>query len=45
VNDALDWLAPEKDDGGAYQIGEIAQTELSSVLPEALKAEGQETLI
>jgi len=40
VKVALDWLKPEKDDGGAYVIDAVAKTELSSVLTVALEAEG-----
>jgi hypothetical protein len=45
VRAALDWLNPQKDDGGAYVIDENARKELSSVLPAALEAEGQEALL
>jgi len=45
VKASLDWLASKPDEGGAYLIDDMARQELSSVLPEALKAEGQETLI
>jgi hypothetical protein len=42
VKVALDWLKPEKDDGGAYQIDDIAKSELSHVLTVAA---GQEALL
>lgn len=45
VKAALDWLKPEKDDGGAYVIDKDAQAELSSVLTVALQAAGQEALL
>lgn len=45
VKAALDWLAPEKDSGGAYVISKVSETELSGVLPAALVAEGQAPLI
>lgn len=41
VKAALDWLNPEKDDGGAYQINPTSKTELSHVLDVALQAAGQ----
>ena len=44
VKAALDWLKPEKDDGGAYVIDRDAQAELSSVLTVALQAAGQRAL-
>ena len=44
VKAALDWLKPEKDDGGAYVIDRDAQAELSSVLTVALQAAGQMAL-
>ena len=34
---ALDWMEPKPDTGGKYLMSEIAETELSSVYPEALK--------
>ena len=45
VKVALDWLKPEKDDGGAYTIDSTAKTELGSVLTAALVAQGQEALL
>lgn len=45
VKACLDWLDPQKDDGGAYVINEMSRKELSHVMTAALKAEGQETLI
>jgi hypothetical protein len=45
VKVALDWLKPEKDDGGAYVIDASAKTELSSALTAALVAQGQQPLI
>ena len=45
VKTALDWLAPQKDDGGAYAIDRNASKELSQVLTVALEAAGQEALL
>jgi hypothetical protein len=45
VKVALDWLKPEKDDGGAYVIDDNARKELSSVLPVALIEQGQEAFL
>lgn len=45
VKAALDWLAPEKDDGGAYHIEANAKTELSHLLTAALEAQGQQALL
>ena len=45
VKVALDWLKPEKDDGGAYMIDATARKELSQVLTVALEAAGQEALL
>jgi len=45
VKAALDWLNPQKDDGGAYVIDENARKELSSVLPVALIKQGQDALL
>ena len=42
---ALDWLKPEKDDGGAYAIDTMAQKELSGVLDAAQVAQGQDALL
>ena len=45
VKVALDWLKPEKADGGAYMIDATARKELSQVLTVALEAAGQEALL
>jgi len=45
VKKALDWLNPQKDDGGAYAIDAMAQKELSGVLDAAQVAQGQDALL
>ena len=45
VKAGLDWLNPQKDDGGAYLIDEVARKELSAVLDAAQVAQGQEALL
>ena len=45
VKKALDWLNPQKDDGGAYAIDTMAQKELSGVLDAAQVAQGQDALL
>ena len=45
VKAALDWLKPNRDDGGAYVIDVMSRKELSSVLPAAQVDDGQEALL
>ena len=45
VKAALDWLNPQKDDGGAYVIDSTARSELSNVTSVALLEAGQQALL
>lgn len=45
VKKALDWLNPQKDEGGAYLIDAMARKELSGVLDAAQVAQGQDALL
>lgn len=45
VKSALDWLSPEKDDGGGYAIDSIAKTELGTAHTASLEADGQQALL
>jgi hypothetical protein len=45
VKAALDWLAPAKDEGGAYAIDDMARKELATAHTAALEASGQEALL
>ena len=45
VKAALDWLSPEKDDGGGYAIDSVAKTELGTAHNAALEAAGQQALL
>jgi hypothetical protein len=45
VKAALDWLNPQKDEGGAYAIDNLAKTELGYAHTAALEASGQEALL
>ena len=42
---ALDWMHPEPDSGGKYLMTKDAETELSSVYPEALRVKGQQEVL
>jgi hypothetical protein len=45
VKAALDWLNPQKDEGGAYAIDDMARKELATAHTAALEASGQEALL
>jgi hypothetical protein len=45
VKAALDWLNPQKDEGGAYAIDNLAKTELGYAHTASLEASGQEALL
>jgi hypothetical protein len=45
VKAALDWLNPQKDEGGAYAIDPMAKKELGYAHTAALEASGQEALL